>query len=86
MAGALGLTVAAWSPLADGILTGKFTGTAPARQPSRIDPVTVSEHQHAVAAAVKQAAADLGATPPRSPSPGPGTGRRPSAPSSAPGA
>jgi len=63
MAEALGLSVAAWSPLADGILSGKFTGPATAGQPSRIDPGTLTEQQHQVAATVKEVAAGLGATP-----------------------
>jgi aryl-alcohol dehydrogenase-like predicted oxidoreductase len=63
MAEALGLTVAAWSPLADGILSGKFTGAPPAAQGTRIDPATLTRHQHAVAAIVQEVAADLGATP-----------------------
>jgi aryl-alcohol dehydrogenase-like predicted oxidoreductase len=36
MAETVGLTVAAWSPLPDGILSGKYVGDGPARQPSRI--------------------------------------------------
>jgi aryl-alcohol dehydrogenase-like predicted oxidoreductase len=62
MAEALGMTVAAWSPLADGILSGKFTRQA-AEPGTRIDPATVSEHQRAVATAVQDVADDLGATP-----------------------
>jgi aryl-alcohol dehydrogenase-like predicted oxidoreductase len=63
MAGALGLTVAAWSPLADGILSGKFTGAAAASTGTRVDPGSLSQHQHDVAAAVQEVAAGLGATP-----------------------
>jgi aryl-alcohol dehydrogenase-like predicted oxidoreductase len=63
MAESLGLTVAAWSPLADGILSGKFTGTSTAENGTRIDPAAVSQHQHAVAATVQEVAGDLGATP-----------------------
>jgi len=63
MAEALGLTVAAWSPLADGILSGKFTGATAARDGARVDPAAVSEQQYVVAALVKEVAADLGATP-----------------------
>jgi aryl-alcohol dehydrogenase-like predicted oxidoreductase len=63
MAESLGLTVAAWSPLADGILSGKFTGTNVAGNTTRIDPATVSQHQHAVAATVQEVAAGLGASP-----------------------
>jgi aryl-alcohol dehydrogenase-like predicted oxidoreductase len=63
MAETLGLSVAAWSPLADGILSGKFTGTSAARNGARIDPATLSQHQHAVAATVREVAVGLGATP-----------------------
>ena len=63
MAEALGLTVAAWSPLADGILSGKFTGPDADRTASRVDPGAVSQPQHAVAALVKEVAAGLGASP-----------------------
>jgi len=63
MAEALGLTVAAWSPLADGILSGKFSGAGAARDGARVDPAAVSEQQYAVAAVVKEVAAGLGATP-----------------------
>jgi aryl-alcohol dehydrogenase-like predicted oxidoreductase len=59
------MTIAAWSPLADGILSGKFTKQAAAEPGTRIDPAAVSEHQRAVAAAVQEVAGDLGATPAR---------------------
>jgi aryl-alcohol dehydrogenase-like predicted oxidoreductase len=62
MAEALGMTVAAWSPLADGILSGKFTRQA-AEPGTRIDPAAVTELQRAVAATVQDVADDLGATP-----------------------
>ena len=62
MAETLGLTLAAWSPLADGILSGKNAREATAGQPSRIDPAAVTDHQHAVAALVQKVAAELGAT------------------------
>jgi aryl-alcohol dehydrogenase-like predicted oxidoreductase len=62
MAEALNLAVAAWSPLADGILSGKFTGHR-AEQGTRVDPASLTEHQHAVARIVQDVAADLGATP-----------------------
>jgi aryl-alcohol dehydrogenase-like predicted oxidoreductase len=62
MAEALGMTVAAWSPLADGILSGKFTRQA-AEPGTRIDPAAISEQQRAVAATVAEIADDLGVTP-----------------------
>ena len=63
MAEALGLTVAAWSPLADGILSGKFTEAGIARNGTRVDPATLSEHQREVASAVREIADGLGASP-----------------------
>jgi aryl-alcohol dehydrogenase-like predicted oxidoreductase len=62
MAETLGMTVAAWSPLADGILSGKFT-QASTRNGTRVDPAALTGHQHAVAAAVAEVAGSLGATP-----------------------
>jgi aryl-alcohol dehydrogenase-like predicted oxidoreductase len=63
MAEALGLTLAGWSPLADGILSGKYARQGTAGQPSRIDPDALTDHQHAAAARVQEVAAELGATP-----------------------
>jgi aryl-alcohol dehydrogenase-like predicted oxidoreductase len=63
MADALGMTVAAWSPLGGGILSGKFTGAEAAGPGTRIDPATLTEHQRTVAATVQTVAAELGVTP-----------------------
>ena len=63
MAEAMGITVAAWSPLADGILSGKFTAANAAGPGTRIDPATLSDHQRAIATLVQGVAGDLGATP-----------------------
>ncbi len=63
MAEALGLTVAAWSPLADGILSGKFTQAGAARNGARVDPASLSEHQHEVASAVREIADGLDVSP-----------------------
>ena len=61
MAEALGLTVAAWSPLAHGVLSGKFTragtvlaGTAPD---------SLGPRERAAALVVQEVADELGATP-----------------------
>jgi aryl-alcohol dehydrogenase-like predicted oxidoreductase len=62
MAQAMNMTVAAWSPLADGILSGKFTRQA-AEPGTRIDPATITEPQRAVAQTVQDVADELGATP-----------------------
>jgi len=63
MAEGLGLTVAAWSPLASGILSGKFTRPEAAAPGTRVDPATVTGSQRAVAATVQSVAGDLGVTP-----------------------
>ncbi|GLZ34295.1 oxidoreductase [Lentzea sp. NBRC 105346] len=58
MAEAFGMSVAAWSPLGGGVLSGKYAlgGTG------RVSPDSISAHDHAVAAAVGSVAADLGVT------------------------
>jgi aryl-alcohol dehydrogenase-like predicted oxidoreductase len=61
MAEALGLGVTAWSPLAGGILSGKYTEASSA--PTRLDPTTVDDRAHTVAAAVRDVADELGASP-----------------------
>jgi aryl-alcohol dehydrogenase-like predicted oxidoreductase len=59
MAAALGLSVAAWAPLARGVLSGKFTrGDATAG--SRISRDAVTEHDLAIAAEVDAVADELG--------------------------
>ncbi len=63
MATALGMTVAAWSPLAGGLLSGKFTrpGSIPAG--TRVAPESIGERDRAVAQAVHEVADDLGVSP-----------------------
>jgi aryl-alcohol dehydrogenase-like predicted oxidoreductase len=61
MATALGLGVTAWSPLAGGVLSGKYT--QPLEGPSRIDPSTLDERSRAAARAVQAVADEVGATP-----------------------
>lgn len=63
MAEAFGLTVAAWSPLGGGILSGKFTRPGGPEAGTRTDPDSLTEEQRAVAGTVSAVAADLGATP-----------------------
>jgi aryl-alcohol dehydrogenase-like predicted oxidoreductase len=63
MAEHLGLAVAAWSPLAGGILSGKFTGAQDPGPGTRISPDSVSDHQRRVAETLQAVARDLGATP-----------------------
>ncbi|MFD9822185.1 aldo/keto reductase [Streptomyces violascens] len=59
MAANLELSVAAWSPLAAGLLSGKFTRPGP-DGPSRVDRATVPEHDLTIARAVDAVADDLG--------------------------
>lgn len=62
MAEASGMTVAAWSPLAGGVLSGKFN-RSDTTAPTRLDPADVSERDRQVAKVVQDLAADLGVTP-----------------------
>jgi aryl-alcohol dehydrogenase-like predicted oxidoreductase len=61
MARSFGMSVAAWSPLAGGILSGKYSAGAPA-EGARLDPGTLTERQHAVARAVAEVADEIGAS------------------------
>ena len=63
MAETLGLTVAAWSPLAGGVLSGKYTRPGGPRTGTRIDPATLTRRQRQIAGTVQDVADDLGATP-----------------------
>jgi aryl-alcohol dehydrogenase-like predicted oxidoreductase len=63
MADHLGLSVAAWSPLAGGLLSGKFTGDGPKPDDTRVDPDHVGDRDHRIAATLVEVAADIGATP-----------------------
>ncbi len=63
MAEDLRMTVATWSPLAGGILSGKFARPAGPGPGTRLNPATITEHQRKVAATVTAVADDLGATP-----------------------
>jgi aryl-alcohol dehydrogenase-like predicted oxidoreductase len=63
MAETLGMTVAAWSPLAGGILSGKFTRPHEPEPGTRINPASISEHQRNVATTLQSVADDAGATP-----------------------
>jgi aryl-alcohol dehydrogenase-like predicted oxidoreductase len=63
MAESFGMTVAAWSPLAGGILSGKFTGQQGPEAGTRIDASSITEQQLTVAAAVQSVASELGVTP-----------------------
>jgi aryl-alcohol dehydrogenase-like predicted oxidoreductase len=63
MAEEFGMTVAVWSPLAGGILSGKFTRPGGPGPGTRIDPASLSQRQRHMAETVQEVADDLGATP-----------------------
>jgi aryl-alcohol dehydrogenase-like predicted oxidoreductase len=63
MSEAFGMTVAAWSPLAGGILSGKFTRPHGPERGTRIDPASITEQQRHVATTLQAVADDVGATP-----------------------
>ncbi|RSN50950.1 MULTISPECIES: aldo/keto reductase [Actinomadura] len=60
MADELGLSVAAWAPLARGVLSGKFSGPRPPDGATRVDASALGERDHAVARAVVEVAGELG--------------------------
>jgi aryl-alcohol dehydrogenase-like predicted oxidoreductase len=62
MAEAFGMSVAAWSPLGGGVLSGKFTTAATPASGTRIAPDSISEHDLDIARAVDAVAAELGTT------------------------
>jgi aryl-alcohol dehydrogenase-like predicted oxidoreductase len=63
MATALGLGVTAWSPLAGGVLSGKYTRPGGSAGPKRLDPSSLDKRSHAAATAVQAVADEVGATP-----------------------
>jgi aryl-alcohol dehydrogenase-like predicted oxidoreductase len=62
MAESLGLGVTVWSPLGGGVLSGKYAQPA-GDGSTRLDPASVDDHSHAVAAVVRDVADGLGVTP-----------------------
>ncbi|GGZ79267.1 aldo/keto reductase [Streptomyces bluensis] len=65
MAEAFGMSVAAWSPLQNGVLSGKYTrpgGVAPGTA-TRLSADAIGDRDRAVAQAVQEAADELGVTP-----------------------
>ena len=62
MAESLGLGITAWSPLAGGALSGKYTLSTPSSG-GRLAPDSLSARDHAVARVVQDVADELGATP-----------------------
>ncbi|MGK5682566.1 aldo/keto reductase [Actinoplanes sp. URMC 104] len=65
MAAALGLSVAAWSPLAGGLLSGKYSAPGGAAAGSRLGSPDLDERTRRVIAEVAAVAAELGTTPAR---------------------
>lgn len=63
MAESLGLGVTAWSPLAGGVLSGKYTRPDGPGDTSRLQRSSLSDRDHAVAGAVQTVADEIGATP-----------------------
>lgn len=63
MAESLGLGVTAWSPLAGGVLSGKYSRPDGPTAGGRLTAESVSARDHAVAGVVREVADDLGATP-----------------------
>ena len=62
MAEAFGMSVAACSPLAGGVLSGKFTRPGGAEAGTRLAPESLSDHAQAVARVVQELADELGVT------------------------
>jgi aryl-alcohol dehydrogenase-like predicted oxidoreductase len=62
MAESVALSVAAWSPLAGGVLSGKFTRRDAAPSASRVEAGTISERDISIAQTVQDVADDLGVT------------------------
>ncbi len=62
MAEAYGMTVAAWGPLAGGVLSGKYTRPAARPATERASARSLTERDRAVATAVQDVADELGAT------------------------
>ncbi|WP_189243999.1 aldo/keto reductase, partial [Planobispora rosea] len=58
-----GMSVAAWGPLAGGVLSGKFTRPGGSGPGTRVSPESLGPRDHAVARAVQEVADELGATP-----------------------
>ncbi|WP_017586343.1 aldo/keto reductase [Nocardiopsis ganjiahuensis] len=64
MARAHGLSLATYNGLAAGVLSGRYTDTAPtAPTGGRVDPATLTEHQHHAARTITQVATEVEATP-----------------------
>jgi aryl-alcohol dehydrogenase-like predicted oxidoreductase len=60
---ALGMSVAVWSPLGGGVLSGKFTRPGGTADLTRLQADSISERDHSVAQVVQDVADELAATP-----------------------
>jgi aryl-alcohol dehydrogenase-like predicted oxidoreductase len=60
---ALGMSVAAWSPLGGGLLSGKYTHADGSADITRLAADSVGDREHTVAGAVQAVAEELGASP-----------------------
>src|SRR5215218_3721688 len=56
------MAVAAWGPLAGGILSGKYAQPGGPGPRTRIDPDSLNDHQRSVATQIQGAADELGVT------------------------
>lgn len=63
MAEAFGMGVAAWAPLAHGVLSGKLTRPGGVETTARVNPDALTTRDHAAARAVQNVADELSATP-----------------------
>jgi aryl-alcohol dehydrogenase-like predicted oxidoreductase len=63
MAEAFGVTVAVWSPLAGGILSGTYNREGGLETGTRLDRSSITEHQRKVVVTLQSVADELGATP-----------------------
>jgi aryl-alcohol dehydrogenase-like predicted oxidoreductase len=63
MAATFRLSVAAWGPLAGGMLSGKFSSGTPPTGPTRVTAEVIGDRERAVATLVTEVAAELGASP-----------------------
>lgn len=63
MAETLGMTVAAWSPLAHGVLSGKFTRPGAPPADARLASESLGAREQGAARAVQEVADEVGATP-----------------------
>lgn len=63
MAEAYGMSVAAWGPLAGGVLSGKYTRPGGPGTGTRVSPDSLGEHERGVARAVQEVGDELGMTP-----------------------